>query len=51
MFQQLQMEDLLEKGLSWKGGCFSSSNHLNDEESFDDSIIKFESETNEENAQ
>ncbi len=31
MFQQLQMEDLLGKGLSWKGRCFSSPNYPNDE--------------------
>jgi hypothetical protein len=42
------MEDLLEKGLSWKSRSSSRSNHLNDEGSSDDNIIKFESETNEE---
>jgi hypothetical protein len=44
------MEDLLEKGLSWKGKCFSGLNHFNDEGSFDDNIIEFGSETNEEDA-
>jgi hypothetical protein len=51
MFQQLKMEDLLEKCLSWKGGCFSSSNHPNDEGSYDDNTIEFGSETNEEDVQ
>jgi hypothetical protein len=51
MFQQLQMEDLLEKGLSWKGRCSSSSNHPNDEGSFDDNITEFESDNHEQNAQ
>jgi hypothetical protein len=48
MFQQHQMEDVLEKGLSWKGGCSLGSNHPNDEGSFDDNITEFESETDEE---
>jgi len=51
MFQQLKVEDLLKKGLSWKGGCSSVSNHPNDEESFDDNTTEFGSETNEEDAQ
>ncbi len=51
MFQQLKVEDLLKKGLSWKGGCSSISNHPNDEESFDDNTTEFGSETNEEDAQ
>jgi hypothetical protein len=33
------MEDLLEKGLSWKGRCSSGPNHPNDEGSFDDNIM------------
>jgi hypothetical protein len=48
MFQQLQIEDLFEKDFSWKGGCFSGPTHPNDEGSFDDNIIEFENETNEE---
>jgi hypothetical protein len=32
MFQQLQVEDLFEKGLYWKGGCFSGLNHPNDDD-------------------
>jgi hypothetical protein len=48
MFQQLKVEDLLEKGLSWKGGCSLGSNHPNDEGSCDDNTIEFGSETNEE---
>ncbi|CAM6020533.1 unnamed protein product [Sphagnum balticum] len=48
MFQQLKMEDLLERGLSWKGGCSSGSNHTNDEGSYDDNMIEFESESDEE---
>ncbi len=51
MFQQLQVEDLLEKGLSWKGGCLLGSNHHNDEGSSDDNIIEFENEIDEEDAQ
>jgi hypothetical protein len=50
MFQQLKVEDLLEKGLFWKGKCSSISNHLNDERSFDDNTIEFGSETDEEDA-
>ncbi len=50
MFQQLQMEDLFEKGLSWKGICSLSPNHLNDEGSSDDNITKFASEVDEEDA-
>jgi hypothetical protein len=44
------MEDLLEKGLSWKGGCSSRLNHPNDEGSSDDNTIEFGSETDEEDA-
>jgi hypothetical protein len=44
------MEDLLEKGLSCKGGCFSGPNHPNDEGSFNDSITQFGSEVDEEDA-
>jgi len=51
MFQQLQVDDLLEKGLSWKGGCFSGLNHHNDEGSSNDNITEFESEIDEEDAQ
>jgi hypothetical protein len=47
MFQQLKVEDLLEKGLSWKGGCSSSSNHPNDEGSSNDNMTEFESEIDE----
>jgi len=50
MFQQFQMEDLLEKGLSYKGGCFLGPNHPNDEGSFNDSITQFGSEIDEEDA-
>jgi hypothetical protein len=42
---------LLKKGLSWKGRCSLSLNHPNDERSFDDNIIEFGSETDEEDAQ
>jgi hypothetical protein len=45
------MEDLLEKGLSWKGKCSSGPNHFNDEGSSDDNITKFGNEANEEDAQ
>jgi hypothetical protein len=45
------MEDLLEKGLSWRGGCSSSSNHPNDEGSSNDNIIEFENEIDEYDAQ
>ncbi len=48
MFHQLQMEDLLEKGLFWKGGCFLGPNHPNDEGSSDDNITEFGNEANEE---
>jgi hypothetical protein len=51
MFQQLQMEDLFEKGLSWKCACSLSPNHPNDEGSSDDNIIEFGSEANEEDVQ
>ncbi len=34
--------------MSWKGGCSSSLNHLNDEGSLDDNITEFESEIDEE---
>jgi len=50
MFQQLQMENLLEKGLSWKGGRSSSPNHPNDERLSYDNITEFESEIDEEDA-
>jgi hypothetical protein len=42
------VEDLLEKGLIWKGGCFSRSNHPNDEGSSDDNTTEFGSGTDEE---
>jgi hypothetical protein len=42
------MEDLLEKGLSWKGGCFASPKYRNDEGSFHDDMIEFGSEIDEE---
>jgi hypothetical protein len=45
------VEDLLEKGLSWKGKCSLGSNHPNDEGSSDDNTTEFGSETNEEDAQ
>jgi hypothetical protein len=45
------MENLFEKGLSWKGGCSLGLNHPNDERSFDDNIIEFESGTDEEDVQ
>jgi hypothetical protein len=51
MFQQLQVEDLLEEGLSWQNKCSSGSNHPNDEGSFDDNITEFESEIDEEDVQ
>ncbi|CAM6057379.1 unnamed protein product [Sphagnum tenellum] len=51
MFKQFQMENLLEKGLFWKGRCFSSPNYPNDEGSYDDNMIEFGSETDEEDAQ
>ncbi len=51
MFQQLQVENLLEKGLSWRDGCSLGSNHPNDEGSFDDNIIEFENKIDEEDAQ
>jgi hypothetical protein len=51
MFQQLQMDDVFEKGLSWKGGCFSGPNYRNDEVSSHDSMIEFGSEADEEDAQ
>jgi hypothetical protein len=44
------VEDLLEKGLSWRGRCSSSLNHPNDEGSSNDNIIEFESEIDEEDA-
>jgi hypothetical protein len=37
--------------LTWKGRCSSSSNHLNDEGSFDDNTTEFGSETDGEDAQ
>jgi predicted aspartyl protease len=51
MFQQLQVEDLLEKGLSWRGECSSGSSHPNDEGLSYDNVTKFESEIDEEDAQ
>jgi hypothetical protein len=51
IFQQLKVEDLLEKGLTWKGGCSFGSNHLDDEGSSDDNTIEFGSEIDEEDAQ
>jgi hypothetical protein len=51
MFKQLQMENLFEKGLFWKGRCSSSPNYPNDEGSSDDNMIEFGSETDEEDAQ
>jgi hypothetical protein len=44
------MEDLLERGLSWKGECSSGPNYPNDEGSSDDNMIEFGSEANEEDA-
>jgi hypothetical protein len=51
IFQQLKVEDLLEKGLTWKGGCSFGLIHLDDEGSSNDNIIKFGSETDEEDVQ
>ncbi len=51
MFQKLKVEDLFEKGVSWKGRCSSVSNLPNDEGSFDDNTTEFGSETNEEDVQ
>jgi len=51
MFQQLQMEDVFEKGLLWKCECFSGPNYPNDEGSFDDNMTKFGSEADEEDVQ
>jgi hypothetical protein len=48
MFQKLKVDDLLEKGLSWKGGCSLGLNHLNNEGSFNDNTIKFGNEIDEE---
>jgi hypothetical protein len=48
MFHKLKVEDLFEKGLSWKGECSSVSNLPNDEGSFNDNTIEFGNETNEE---
>jgi len=45
------VEDLLEKGLYWKGRCSSISNHPNDEGSFDNNTIEFGIEIDEENVQ
>jgi len=42
------VEDLLEKGLIWKGRCSSRSNHPNDEGSSDDNTTEFGNETDEE---
>ncbi len=50
MLQQLQMEDLLDKGLSWKGKCSSCPNYPNDEGSSNDNMTKFGSEVDEEDA-
>jgi hypothetical protein len=51
MFQQLQMEDMLEKGLSWKGRCSSNSNHPTDEGSSNANVTEFEIDTDEQNVQ
>ncbi len=51
IFQQFKVEDLLEKGLTWKGGCSSGSNHLDDEGSSDDNTTEFGSEIDEEDVQ
>jgi len=51
MFKQLQMEDLIEKGLFWKGICSSSPNYPNNEGSSYDNMIEFGNEINEEDAQ
>jgi hypothetical protein len=45
------VEDLLEKGLTWKGGCSFGSNHLDDEGSSNDKTTEFGSETDEEDVQ
>jgi hypothetical protein len=50
MFQQLKVEDLFKKGLSWKGGCSLGSNHPNDERSSDNNTTEFGSDTDEEDA-
>jgi len=39
MFQQFKVEDLFEKGLSWKGRCTLGSNHPNDEGSSNDNQV------------
>jgi hypothetical protein len=44
------MEDLLDKGLSWKGKCSSCPNYPNDEGSSNDNMTKFGSEVDEEDA-
>ncbi len=48
MFQKFKVKDLLEKGLSWKGGCSPCLNHLNNEGSSNDNTIEFGSEIDEE---
>jgi len=45
------MEDLFEKGLSWKGECSSGPNYPNDEGSSYDNMSKFGSVVDEEDAQ
>jgi hypothetical protein len=44
------VEDLFEKGLTWKGGCFLGLNHLDDDGSLDDNTTEFGSETDDEDA-
>jgi hypothetical protein len=51
MFQQFKVEDLLEKGLSWKGRCSLGSNHPNDEGSSNDNTTKFGSEIDKDDVQ
>jgi hypothetical protein len=51
MLQELQMEDLLEKDLSWKVECSLSPNYPNDEGSSDDNMIEFGNEADEEDVQ
>jgi hypothetical protein len=45
------VEDLLEKGLTWKGGCSYGLNHLHDEGSSNDNTTEFGSEIDEEDVQ
>ncbi len=51
MFQQFQMEDLLEKGLFWKGRCSLGPNYPNDEGSSNDNMTKFGNVANVEDTQ